>query len=157
MMVGWGRVCAIFFGCLDVGRGYVLAIGVHFERSPCGVFDVVFLGFLFLGFWCLFCVYFIFVVLEVEGWYPCRLVVFDSWYLMSASFVVKEMCFRMGRMISCRVGMGCEFTWYLGICFVVLSVLVMLVGFGKVCVIFLNCLDVRGGYELVIGVFVVIA
>ena len=70
---------------------------------------------------------------------------------------VKEMYFRMGRVISCRVGMGYEFLWYLGICFVVFSVLVMLVGFGKVCVMFLNCLDVRGGYELIIGVFVVIA
>ena len=117
----------------------------------------MFLGFLFLDFRCLFCVCFIFVVLEVEGWYPCRLVVFDSWYLMGASFVVKEMCFRMGRMISCRVGMGCEFTWYLGICFVVLSVLVMLVGFGKVCVIFLTCLGAQRGYELIVRVFVVIA
>src|ERR1700738_4158468 len=68
---------------------------------------------------------------------------------------VKEMYFRMGRMISCRVGMRCEFTWYLGICFVVLSVLVMLVGFGKVCVIFLTCLGAQRGYELIVRVFVV--
>jgi hypothetical protein len=27
MMVGWGRVCVKFFGSLDIGGGYVLAIG----------------------------------------------------------------------------------------------------------------------------------
>ena len=70
---------------------------------------------------------------------------------MSASFVVEVMCFRVGRAFSCCIGLG-----LLGICFVVLLVVVMIVGFGKVCVIFFSCLDGRGGYELIIGVFDVI-
>jgi hypothetical protein len=78
MMVEWGMVCVIFFGCLDVGEGYVLAIGVYFERSSWCIFDVVFFWNFFLDFWYLFCVNFIFVVLEVEGWYLCRLIVFYS-------------------------------------------------------------------------------
>ena len=54
-----------------------------------------------------------------------------------------------------------SFVNYFWLCFVFVRffmrlVLVMMIGLGRVCVVFLDCLDVRGGHASSLGVYVVI-
>ncbi len=84
-VIGWGRVCVMFFSCWDVCGGYGMAIGMYFliEWSS----------------WCLFGV----VYLDIFGlWF------FYFWYLFCVSCVIRRVMGRVGVLFSSFLGMGCD-------------------------------------------------